>query len=194
MLHAPTRLKMFSLGLVAVLGFAACSSDDDASSDDSTSDQTTESTVESTGDTAEVTVPDVSVSTPEVSIVDGGVTLPSGVTLPDGVTIPPVEGLAEECTDYLNLFASAFAGDATATEGLDDAIDDLQAEAPDDLKDDVEVVAEAISELVEISERYQGNPSGLYSDPDALALFSDPAFTDSQQKVTAWLQTECGTS
>ena len=174
--HASTRLKVLSIGVVSVLGFAACGSDEDSSSG------------AATPPSVEVTLPDVSI--PDISIPD--VTLPAGVTLPDGVTIPAGAGLSEQCTQYAQLFASAFAGQSSAFTGLDGAVEDLQAQVPDDLKDDVAVVATALSGLVDLAKEYEGNPSGLYADPEALALFGDPAFVNSSQAVSNWLETECG--
>lgn len=169
---ARRRTSLVAIGLLATLGLGACSSDDDASSDVSVPD---------------VTIPDITIAditVPDVSI--------SEVTLPDGVTIPDAPaGLGEECQDYYRLFASAFTGGGTGLDDIDGAIDELETRVPDDLKEDVTILGDALRDLAELSTKYEGNPGALYADPDAQALFSDPAVTNATSNVNEWLENEC---
>ena len=179
MQRSRSRLTLAATAVLATLGVVACSSDDDSGS-------------ESDGDTSiSVTIPDVSI--PDITIPDvtiGDVTIPD-VSLPEGVTIPEVGALDEQCQEYYRLFSSAFAGDTDSIGALDDAMSDLREQVPEDLGDDVDVVSTALDTLVELSEENPGNPAALYSDPDAIALFTDPEFTQASQELSTWLATEC---
>ncbi|MEO6122394.1 MAG: hypothetical protein ABIR32_01695, partial [Ilumatobacteraceae bacterium] len=127
----PARVKALAIGIVAVLGLAACGSDDNNFSVPTTKPAA------SSDDTAGASI----ATLPDSSFPD--VTLPAGVSIPGGIG-----GLSGQCTAYYQLFAGAFAGGTSGMADLDSAVKNLQDQVPDDLKDDVAVVATAINKLV----------------------------------------------
>jgi hypothetical protein len=201
---------ILSIGLASVLGFAACSSEkkiadptDETSvgeesasttADSSDSTDSTDATDESSDDT-ELTLPG-GVTIPDVSIPD--VTLPDGATIPDG-TIPDVSidpddlpaNFSEECREYIQAFASAFSGQQAGLEGVAGAFDELGDVVPDDLQDDVEILAEGFTDLQALYEKYDYDYTKILTDPAAQQLFSDTEFTEASANVNTWLEEEC---
>lgn len=161
------RSSVITIGVAALLGLSACGSDEKSSSSDKT-ETTDEQSSEGT-ESVDNTLADVSA--------------PAG----------GVGNLSSECLGYFNLFSAAFAGDASGVGDIDEAIESLQSQVPDELKGDVEKVATFFAKLLEVSEKYEGNPTAAYSDPELLAFFGDPEYAAASERVNAWLTTECGT-
>lgn len=185
-----------AIGVAALLGITACGSDgnksssDQAANTDQESDSDVRSGAEQPAGESGASLPDASLpdaSLPGAGLPDAG--LP-GATLPSG-GLPGGGGVSADCLAYYQLFAAAFAGDSSSLGDLDDAIAGLKSSVPDELEGDVELVASFYAELLEVSKKYEGNPSLAYSDPDLLAYFSDPEFTQAAERVNTWLTTEC---
>ena len=164
---------IIAAGALALAG-ASCSSDDDEPAVTDSPPATVSEVVPS-----ETSVPDISFT--DVTVAPEG----------DAGTGTTPAGLSEDCAGYYRLFTAAASGDMSVIGDLDEAIEDLQDRVPEDLREDVEIVGDAIGRLADLAERYEGNPTGLFSDPDAIEIFSDPAFGQSSQRVNTWLQTEC---
>ncbi len=62
---------------------------------------------------------------------------------------------------------------------IDRAVDELAAELPEDLRDELEVVRETLTEAA---------AGGLL---DAAGSLTGQAFIDANEAITAWLVTEC---
>lgn len=176
-------LRTVSLRAVAaatcLVALAACGDDDDDTAETPTEQTSGGTDAPGDDDTTDVTLP-------------GGVTLPNGVTLPDGVTLP--EGVDEECLDFYQTWATAFAGAFTgnkdAVARLDEAVEAAGDIAPADLQDDFEVLAEGLGEWGQVLAENNYN----FMDPDVqeqLSEISTDEFQEASDNVSKWVEEEC---
>ncbi len=90
-------------------------------------------------------------------------------------------GVAGECLEllmkYAELMASSF-GALPGSNGRDAVVDELRAALPENLHDDLQVVADALESL-----EHDG-----FAGATALA---DPAFLEANDAIVAWLQSSC---
>lgn len=161
------RVSIIAVGLAALLGITACGSDEKKAS------TTTSTSNEPTSDSADAGSDDEVVSTES------------------DLSIPAAVGLSDDCAGYYQLFALAFAGDTAGVADADKALAELEEKVPEDLQDDFALVSSAVSKLIEVSKKYEDNPTQAYQDPEVLAVFGDPKFTEASTNVNTWLSTEC---
>lgn len=185
-----TKLRAIAVAAVVLVGLGACSSEkkviDNAASDNS----------------IDVSIPDITL--PDTDTLPGGGTLPdvSDITIPGGGTIPDVSditipgggsvpGVATSCLAYLQAISGALSGDKASLETLENGFDDLADQVPEDLRDDLEVLAAGYKL---IAEKLQdgADPSTLFTDPEVQALFSNTEFAQASGNVSTWLNGECG--
>ncbi len=173
---------------VVLVGLGACSSEkkviDNASADDS----------------IDVSIPDITLpggdTLPDSDTLPGDITVPGGATLPDvgDITIPgggSAPGVAPNCLAYLQAISGALSGDQASLDTLENGFDDLADQVPDDLKDDLDVLAAGYAL---IAEKLKGgaDPATLFADPEIQALFSNTEFAQASGNVSTWLNGECG--
>ncbi len=170
-MHKST-LVAIAIGMLAIVGMSACSSDTKLSI--TTSKSQSETTAEDSG----------SGSTDSSSSGDGS----SAVSTPDLSGIP---GLSQDCATYISAITSGFTPNAEGVAGLSEAFDKLETQVPDDLKDDVKVLAEGFAKLQKLYEKYNYDYTKIATDPAAATLFSDTKFNEASTNITAWLDKEC---
>ena len=94
------------------------------------------------------------------------------------------EGLGDlgDCADlglaYSQLVIIAFTSEDPAAE-IDGVIGELEGQVPDELKDDLQVVADTFAEA---------GDGGIM---DATAAMSDPEFSAANEAITDWISTQC---
>jgi len=97
---------------------------------------------------------------------------------------------------YLNPLASATAGKSDDVENASNYLDELSDAAPDEIKDDLKTVAEAIGKISEALKSVDtSNPQAAYTDPDfqaALQELQDPDYTAAAKNVGDWITENCG--
>ncbi len=77
------------------------------------------------------------------------------------------------------------------------ALADLENSAPDEIKEDVGVIADALAGLIEVFEAANYDFTALAQDPEAIAqleAFSSSEITDASTRVEAYLTEVCGIS
>jgi hypothetical protein len=101
--------------------------------------------------------------------------------LPD-LDLPDL-GVAEDCLavleTYAGLAASAIGGPEAAAEARA-AAEELKTSLPEDLHDDLDVIADAYAGIAE---------DGFL---DGLGSFDDPEFATANENINAYLQENCG--
>lgn len=183
-----TRLSLACVGLVALVGFSACSDDPKP--------LTAQQQAALTGNTT--------AALPDSVTLPGGVTLPAGDdngTVPDvaDVSLPPgfaVPAGSSACLQYFQIISAAVsgAGNADSFASLGDGFAALSAQVPDDLKDDVATMSEGLTKLGALYAKYNYDFTKILSDPEAQTLFADQSFTAASTNVNTWLETECQTT
>ena len=166
------KSTLIAIGMASILGISACSSDTKLSV--TTSKSPSETTADDSG----------SGSAGSSGSADGG----SAVSTPDLSGIP---GLSQDCAAYISAITSAFTPNAEGVAGLSDAFDKLESQVPDDLKDDVKVLADGFAKLQKLYEKYNYDYTKIAADPAAATLFSDGKFNEASTNITAWLDKEC---
>ena len=97
---------------------------------------------------------------------DGG---GAGITLPD--SIPGVSG---DCRDLYNKFLGAMGSIGTgAPEDLGEVFGALKDVVPEELKDDAEVLAEAMGKYSEVLSKYDNDLTKALADPEAMAALEE---------------------
>ena len=110
-------------------------------------------------------------------------------------------GLSEKCTQIytsmINALGAIGSTDGTAKQTFADLGDEfasIKDEVPDELKDDVDVLATGYAKYGELIDKYADDPAAL-SDPEVLQEFDDvmssQEFNDASTNFTNWLDTEC---
>jgi hypothetical protein len=192
------KLRATAIVAVVLVGLGACSSEkkviDNASANDSIDVSLPDITLPGGG-----TLPNGDTLPGGVSIPDASdITIPGGGTLPDisDITIPgggSVPGVAPSCLAYLQAISGALSGDQTSLDTLENGFKDLADKVPDDLKDDLEVLAAGYALIAE-KLKDGGDPSTIFADPEIQALFSNTEFAQASGNVSTWLNGECGQS
>lgn len=177
------RLAVGLLALLAPTGLlAACGSDDEASSSlDSTADVTDAADA---GDTADTVLGSESTA---IDLED--------VTIPD-ISIPEGAGLSEECAQVYQQFITALGSASSGQDfdGLTNAIGSLESVVPDDLKDDVEILSQAYSELASVIAEFDGDFAAAMADPDTQAKMTaigTPEVTAAGDAISAYFGEAC---
>lgn len=166
------KSTLIAVGLASVLGISACSSDNKLS-------------VTTSKSPSETTADDGDSGSSDSSATDDS---SSDASTPDLSGIP---GLSENCAAYISAITSAFTPNAEGVAGLSDSFDKLESQVPDDLKDDVRVLADGFAELQKLYEKYNYDYTKIAADPAAATLFSDGKFNEASTNITAWLDKEC---
>lgn len=187
-----TKLRATAVVAVVLVGLGACSSEkqviDNASVDDSVDVSFTDITLP---DASDITLPGGG-TIPDVSdiTIPGGGTLPdvSDITVPGGGSVP---GVAASCLAYLQAISGALSGDQASLDTLESGFEDLADQVPEDLKDDLEVLAAGYALIAE-KLKDGADPSTLFADPEVQALFSNTEFAQASGNVSTWLNGECG--
>lgn len=136
------------------------------------------------------------------------VTLPAGVTLPDGVTIPDLTvpadltipsdlslpaNLTDECKaiaiEFGTLMSQLFAPTGAPVE-VDTVFGNLDGKVPDELKDDLQVVAAAMGEYITV---LQANNNDFTSAEvqAAVQALSTPEFETASGNIQTYFDATC---
>ena len=196
-------ISILAIGAAALLGIGACSSEKQLSVPQGSVDFDDVTLPPGVTLPGGVTIPDITI--PDGVTLPPGVTLPGGVTIPDitlpgGVTLPgdiptgSIPGFSGDCVKWIQALGAAFSGDAQGLETLEQGFAELAEVVPEDLKDDLQVLADGYGKLADKLAEYNGDFTQVYSDPEALAIFSAPEFVQAQSNFSAWLDTECQTA
>lgn len=161
------KSSILAVGIAALLGVSACSSDNKLTVTTSTSNTEASGDDTSSGSSAD----------------DGG-----SVSVPDLSGIP---GISDECATYVQAIASAFTPSGEGVAGLSGSFEKLQSVVPDALKDDVKTLSEAFAKLQTLYEKYDNDYSKIGTDPEFTKLFSDSKFTEASNNLNEWLDTQC---
>lgn len=110
----------------------------------------------------------------------------------DSTSIPDLDDLTEsipglgelgDCMEIAAAYGSLYfeaLGGADGAEQAQEKAEELKSVLPEDLHDDIDVVAETIGQVAE---------EGLFSGTDAL---SSPEYLEADQAITAYLDEQCG--
>jgi hypothetical protein len=115
-----------------------------------------------------------------------------------------LEGLSGECEVFVEAaaaFAAAFGGGEDADFGdIGAAMSDFADDAPDEIRDDVAILAEAYTEFGEAVGDVDFSDPDAFSDPEVQArfaeageIFNDPAVVEANENVTAFTEANCQT-
>ncbi len=122
-----------------------------------------------------------------------GVSLPSDLTLPSDLSIPADLNLSAECRQlamsFAGVMAQAFAPTAQASD-LEKVFGDLSSKVPDDLKDDVAVMATAFAKYGQIM-KDNGNDMTNPAVQKALGDLGTPEVQAASDNITAYFDTVC---
>jgi hypothetical protein len=172
---------IIAVGAVSLLGVTSCSSEKklDVSSAQSSPEESIPS---------DVSIPDITIPS-NITIPDiTDLTIPSDISIPDGA-IPQLSG---DCGEYLQIFASVFAGgDQETFDGLADVYKQLKDSVPEELKDDVDKASEGLDKLAALYKEYNYDAVKVFQDPEAQALITDQDFNTALTNVSNWLEEEC---
>lgn len=179
-----------SLTIAALSGLlliaAGCGSDDDSGSAAEATDATEEAATDASEAATDATVADEGTddTRPEISIDLGDISVP--------------EGLSAECTAYATAIIGAMGGIGGNGEldpdGIESAFGELEGLVPDDLKDDVAIVAGAWGPFAEILQEFDGDIAKMMADPDAaaaLAAMDTPEVTAASDALSAYFDEAC---
>lgn len=155
-----------------VLVGAGCGGDDEAASDTTTlSDTTTDDTTTDDTTTDEETTDDTDLS---------------GVLVDEDCLALAAAGAS---------FAQAFAGGSGASE--ENAFEELADKVPDEIEDDVRVLAEAYADYaaelegIGLEEGQTPSAEQIQQLQAALASFDSQAISEASERLAAWAQTNC---
>lgn len=167
-----------AIGLVSLLGIAACSSDNNSLS------VTTSNSTPGAGSN------DTSATDGSAT---GGTSADSGAgsaSVPDlsGVSLPAGFG---DCSAYLSAFAGAISGQDSDLGNLSGLFDALDGKVPSDVNNAVKVLSKNFAELQKLYGKYNNDFSKIATDPAFTALFSNAEFTDASAKFNAWITAGC---
>jgi hypothetical protein len=120
------------------------------------------------------------------------------------VDVGDLEGLSGECRVFIEAaaaFAAAFGGGEDADFGdIGDAMREFADDAPDEIRGDVEVLAEAYTEFGEAVGDVDFSDPDAFSDPEVQArfaeageIFNDPEVVEANENVTAFTEANCQT-
>ena len=166
------RILSIAVAAASLVGLAACSSDSKSSGDN-------------------ITLPG--------GTLPGGGTLPNLDTLPD-ISIPDVslpdellpENFTEECQAIYGQLIAAMSqvfapGEQTDLEQL---FGDVSANVPDELQDDVQIMAGALNEFATVIQQYNGD----MTNPEvakAMELIANPEVTAASDNLNAYFEATC---
>jgi hypothetical protein len=170
-----------------VFAFAGCGSDDNSSADTTTTETTTETTTTEDTETTDT-------ETTETEDTETTDTTETETTASDDFAT------SENCAEFKEVgtkIAEAFTG--TGGEDLDaasDAFAELTAAAPEEIKDDFQVIADAYNKL---ADALQGiDLTSTNPDPQALAKiaqisqeFDQAELTQASTNIATWAQENC---
>ena len=164
------------VGVVSLLGLAACSSDNKLSVEKSNQSAST-----AAGDAGSGSDSGTSATT---ASGDGTVSVPdlSGVSIP---------GLAGACTGYLSTFASAISGQDTDLSGLSTLFDSLQGKVPSNVESAVKELSKDFAKLQDLYKKYDNDFTKAVSDPEFTKLFSDSGFASASATFNTWISSGC---
>jgi hypothetical protein len=113
-------------------------------------------------------------------------------------TTTAASGGQAACDTANRAAASLAAVDLTDRQGLAElpaAIAHLSDVVPDELRDDVAIVAEAVSRYVTVLQAHDFDAPAVEADPAAAAelhALDTPEFVESMGRIRSWLQESCG--
>jgi hypothetical protein len=154
-----------------VFAFAGCGGDDDSSASDDTVATETTTTETTETETTETTETETTGTTETTETSDSG------------------DVSAEDCQEFAEAtseIAGALSGTADVGE-LQETFDALTAAAPDEIKDDFEVLSDYVTEIAEVVG--DGTPSA--EDAQALAALDATAVTAASQNIATWATENC---
>lgn len=110
-------------------------------------------------------------------------------------------GLSARCTQIYTSMINALGSIGSTDDSVKQTFADLgeefasiRDEVPDDLKDDIDILARDYSKYGELIDKYADDPSAL-SNPDVVQEFDDlmssQEFNDANTNFTNWLDAEC---
>jgi hypothetical protein len=162
------RAAAIGLAVSGLLAVAACGGDDD-SADTTATEQTADATT-APGDSA--------------TTVAGSDATTSG-------------DIAADCRELAEEFANALGGAANPTadpEEIAGAFSRLAENVPADLRDDVELVGDALGTYAEVYAKVADDPTKAATDPDVLAALQElatPEYTAATQAVSTYFTETC---
>ena len=167
------------VGVVSLLGLAACSSDNKLSVEKSNQSAST-----AAGDAGSGSASGDSGTSATTASGDGTVSVPdlSGVSIP---------GLAGACTGYLSTFASAISGQDTDLSGLSTLFDSLQGKVPSNVESAVKELSKDFAKLQDLYKKYDNDFTKAVSDPAFTKLFSDSGFASASATFNTWISSGC---
>lgn len=166
------RLAGLALASVLALGLAACGGDD--------------------GDDGDVALEDV----------EGGDSSSDDESSETTIDLGDLEGLSGECEVFAEAaaaFGAAFSGEGAADFGdLADAMDEFADEAPDEIEDDLRVLAEAYRGFDEEFGDLDFSDPESFSDPEVAArlaeageVFNSAEVTEANENLSAFTEANC---
>jgi hypothetical protein len=171
-----------SIAVAALSGLllvtAACGSDEDSSSaTEAPAETEAPEAASEDGESGDTEAPEATEAATDVSMPDlSDITIPdlSDITIPDLSDISLPAGLPPECeayaTAYLGIFAAVFGGGEVDIDASDEAFGDLRDQVPDELKDDVDVLAASMQPILDVLAEYDFDFTKIMSDPEAAGV------------------------
>lgn len=125
-------------------------------------------------------------------------TVPAGATMPDlgDITLPENLPVSGECAELYQRFITALgsAGTGQSFDGLEEAFSSLSDSVPDDLKDDVETVADAYGQMAAVIADAGGDIGKAMADPAnqaKIAAIGTPEVEAASDAISAYFEETC---
>ena len=202
---ARRRLSLVALALTGALFLAACGDSGSTSSATAKPDKSA-TTVKKKGSGGTKTSDTGAPATDTTGGTTGGTTPGTNAPVDTNFT---GKGSSKICSDAVK-FSKDFAGIGTSLTGasnpdqakqlftqLNDALDKLVADAPKEIKADVQTVADAFKKLNDVMAKFNYDFTKIATDPSAaqeLSQFATGGVEQAGQRVTAYFAQVCGVS
>lgn len=172
------RIFTIAVAATTLAGLGACSSDNKSTANNVTLPAGV--TLPDGVTIPDITIPDISI--PDISIPD--ISLPSDLSLPANLSSDCVAVAVQFAALYTQVFVPGAGGD------LDKVFGDIEAKIPEDLRDDLEVMAAAFSEYAKVVKEHNNDMTNPEVQAAAEALDS-PEVSAANDNLQAYFEETC---
>lgn len=131
----------------------------------------------------------------DVTMPGGDATVPGDLaTIPDGIA--PIF-TSEDCLEVANLMlmsASIAMGEAGQVEEALGQLEDLESKVPEEIRDDMRIYAEVLTDWYAVWSKWAENPSMAFTDPEVVAAserFADEEVVAALDNIDAYMTANC---
>ncbi len=112
--------------------------------------------------------------------------------------IAQASGLPEACIELSLAISAATAGMVPGSEfdieSLDRSFDAIKGEAPEELRNDIEIVKKGLSRYLTVLSEYGNDVTQMMNDPEAMQRFAeafDDEFSQASERFSQWMESVC---